>query len=602
MFTYNLASTSFHKTRSTLKHSIPLACSALLFVLPVSHNIANATSGIATSKQQNATQWQDYKVRKGDNLSVIFNRMGLSAKDALEVDAATADKKIFVRLIPGEKMFFLITDNDLQTIRYQISSDTVKVVQRTKGADKYLLSTEKLTANTAIVTENLAPKELSQPIADIQTSSPKEALNGTLKNEQITNNTLQSQLVIEKDATSNLSPEIEPTEEPQVKHTALQQILDQLDDSSDNWVYYTVKPNDNLSAIFLRAGLSMSDVAYIGQSSNVKSFNSMQVGEKIGFVIRAGHLVKVNYIVNQMKNILYTRTSVSKYNVEVFEKSPVTEYRSVAGRINNSFFIDALNAGLSNNVAMNFTKIFGWDVDFSQDVKSGDSFKVVYEELTVDGTKVKNGNIVAAQFDVGGQTLTGIFYKDAQGQAGFYTPEGRSMRKAFLRMPVELARISSKFNLRRKHPIWKTVRPHKGVDYAAKRGTPIMAAGKGTIVFRGRRGEYGNVIIIKHGSGIETLYAHMSGFDKSFTKGSKVSQGQVIGYVGSTGAVTGAHLHYEFRVDGVHKNPLTVKLTKPIGLDPEEMPAFKAIAQKALKKLQFNKEEKLASNSLDINI
>lgn len=583
MFTYNLTLISTFNTRNTLKHSIPVVCSALLLLAPLNSNTAFAISSVNTSDQQQGANWKNYKVRKGDNLSVIFKRVGLTANDALEVNSATAEQKTFVRLIPGEKMDFYIKNNKLQQIRYQISSDTVRVIKSTDDEKKYLLSTELLSTN---------PKTpaLKQPA--INSVQSNETENQLVTNTELTNKPALTEAIVQSAEQA----------EPQSQPAPLQLILEQLDDSSDNWVYYTVKPADNLSTIFRRAGLSQSDVAYVNNSSKAQSFNHMQVGEKIGFVIRSGHLVKVNYIVNQMKNIVYTRSSNTKYDVQVFEKSPVTEYRSVAGSISNSFFIDALNAGLSNNIAMNFTKVFGWDVDFSQDVKSGDSFKVVYEELTVDGTKVRNGNIVAAQFQVSGQTLTGIFYKDAQGEAGFYTPEGRSMRKAFLRMPVELARISSKFNLRRKHPIWKTVRPHKGVDYAAKRGTPIMAAGKGKIIFRGRRGEYGNAIIIKHGSGIETLYAHMSGFNKSFTKGSRVSQGQVIGYVGSSGAVTGAHLHYEFRVDGVHKNPLTVKLTNPIGLDPDEMPAFKIVAQNALKKLQFNKEEKLASNALNTNI
>ena len=578
MFTHNLTLASLLNTRYTLRYSLPLVCcSTLLLIGLFNLNTAFAISNTTALNQQTDSNWTNYEVQKGDNLSVIFKRVGLSAKDALEVDTATKAHKTFVRLIPGEKMKFKIKDNSLLTIRYQISSTTVKVVKRTQNESKYLLSTEKLTASH----QKLTPPNLTTISEETSTTTSAQTAEST---------------------PSNASTPVETLTKNKALPIDLEQILDQLDDSTDNWVYYTVKPNDNLSTIFKRAGLSQLDVAYVNHSTKTQSFNRMQVGEKIGFVIRAGHLVKVNYIVNQMKNILYTRTSTSQYDVQAFEKKPITEYRSVAGNINNSFFIDALNAGLSNNVAMNFTKVFGWDVDFSQDVKPGDSFKVVYEELTVDGTKVRNGNIVAAQFDVGGQSLTGIFFKDSQGAAGFYTPEGRSMRKAFLRMPVELARISSKFNLRRKHPIWKTVRPHKGVDYAAKRGTPIMAAGKGTIIFRGRRGEYGNTIIIKHGSGIETLYAHMSGFNKSFSKGSKVSQGQVIGYIGSTGAVTGAHLHYEFRVDGVHKNPLTVKLTNPIGLDPSEMPAFKIVAQKALEKLKFETEEKIASNPFETSI
>jgi murein DD-endopeptidase MepM/ murein hydrolase activator NlpD len=187
------------------------------------------------------------------------------------------------------------------------------------------------------------------------------------------------------------------------------------------------------------------------------------------------------------------------------------------------------------------------------------------------------------------------------GDVGFYTPEGRSMRKAFLRMPVELARISSKFNPRRLHPISKTVRPHRGVDYAAKSGTPIMASGNGKIVHLGRKGNYGKTIVIQHGTSINTLYAHMSGYYKDLKVGSRVTQGQVIGYIGATGAVTGPHLHYEFRVDGVHKNPLTVKLPKAISLDPTEKKAFSIVAQAALKQLNFAPSDPSIPEKLAIN-
>lgn len=563
----NTAST--FKLNGSLKSTILALGTALALATPLCFSNANAALNEAVNLPSSETAWQKYTVQKGDNLTVIFTRLGLSIKDALEVSKATQKEKTFVRLIPGEKMNFLIEDKKLQKIHYQISKDTVKVIERSSDINNYALSTQKITDKTE-----------SKSII----SQPQEATT----------------LPVDSAATNSTS--IASQSEAEKEQVPLNDVLAQSGDLTDNWVYYTVKPNDNLSAIFMRAGLSHSDVAYVSQASDTHSFNNIRVGEKIGFVIRANHLVKVNYIISQMKNVVYTRESNTKYDVEVFEKKPITEYRQVAGNINNSFFIDALNAGLSNNIAMNFTKVFGWDVDFSQDVKSGDSFKVVYEELTVDGTKVKNGNIVAAEFQVGGQKLTGIFFKDSQGQPGFYTPDGQSMRKAFLRMPVEFARISSKFNLRRKHPIWNTIRAHRGVDYAAKTGTPIMAAGKGKIIYQGRRGDYGKTIIIQHGSGIETLYAHMSGYNNSLKTGSKVSQGQVIGYVGATGKVTGAHLHYEFRVDGVHKNPLTVKLTKPVGLDPEEMPAFKQVAQQALQKLHFEKEEKIASNPLDTNI
>lgn len=583
MLTYSqsIAINAFNSKTSFQRWLSVVISIALLIASPLSFSAsstAEATSEHSSeSAAANSQHWSDYTVRKGDNLSVIFKRVGLKNIDALEVFAATQQQKTFVKLIPGETMRFLIKEEKLQQIRYQISKDTVRVITKSTSPAKYSLSTEILEPQQQIVKTIKA-----------QAATPAPAIT-----------TETAQVTLDKQTTE--TPEPAKVSAAQPEKPQLAAVLAK-EDSNDQWFYYTVKPRDNLSAIFLRAGHSSADLANVINAASKKSFNNMQVGDKVGFASRDGFLIKVNYIHSPLKNTVYTRTSNTQYSVEVFEKKPVTEFKTVSGSINNSFIGDATQAGLSNNVAMNFTKVFGWDIDFSQDVMPGDKFKVVYEELTIDGTKIRNGNIVAAELEVSGQVLTGIFYKDSNGDPGFYTPEGHSMRKAFLRMPVELARISSKFNLRRKHPIWKTIRAHKGVDYAAKRGTPIMASGNGKIIYRGRRGEFGNTIIIKHGSGIETLYAHMSGFNKSLSLGSRVVQGQVIGYVGSTGAVTGAHLHYEFRVDGVHKNPLTVKLTRPAGLAPDELTKFKVVAKQALEKLNANSAQKIASNPIESNV
>jgi murein DD-endopeptidase MepM/ murein hydrolase activator NlpD len=209
---------------------------------------------------------------------------------------------------------------------------------------------------------------------------------------------------------------------------------------------------------------------------------------------------------------------------------------------------------------MELAAIFGWDIDFALDIRRGDHFTVVYQEYYLEGKKVRDGDILAAEFTNQGKSYRAIRYVDADGNAGFYTPEGLSLRKAFLRTPVKFSRISSRFTLHRKHPILNRIRAHKGVDYAAPRGTPIRATGDGKVVFRGRKGGYGRTIVIQHGSKYSTLYGHMSRYNGKVKLGRRVRQGQVIGYVGSSGLATGPHLHYEFRIDGVHRNPLTVKL------------------------------------------
>jgi murein DD-endopeptidase MepM/ murein hydrolase activator NlpD len=206
-------------------------------------------------------------------------------------------------------------------------------------------------------------------------------------------------------------------------------------------------------------------------------------------------------------------------------------------------------------------EIFGWDIDFANDIREGDEFSVLYQRKFQDGAYVSDGRVLSAEFVNQGKTHRAVWFESADGSVkGYYTPEGKGMRKAFLRAPLDFLRVSSKFNPNRRHPISGKVRAHKGIDYAAPTGTPIFAAGDGRIEFAGRKGGYGNAVIIDHGRGITTLYGHMSRFGKSARGGRQVRQGELIGYVGSTGASTGPHLHYEYRVQGVHKNPANIQL------------------------------------------
>jgi murein DD-endopeptidase MepM/ murein hydrolase activator NlpD len=217
---------------------------------------------------------------------------------------------------------------------------------------------------------------------------------------------------------------------------------------------------------------------------------------------------------------------------------------------------------------MELVNIFGWDVDFALDIRKGDRFALLFEEHYLDGDKLRDGKILAAEFTSRGDTYRAVLFTDPQGNSQYYSPDGKSMRKAFLRSPVDFRRISSKFQPERYHPVLGKKRPHRGVDYAAKTGTPIKAAGDGKVIFRGRKGGYGNTVVLQHGGNITTLYAHMSKFRRGVSSGSRVKQGQIIGYVGATGLATGPHLHYEFRINGSHRNPLTVKLP-----DAEPIPA-----------------------------
>jgi murein DD-endopeptidase MepM/ murein hydrolase activator NlpD len=209
---------------------------------------------------------------------------------------------------------------------------------------------------------------------------------------------------------------------------------------------------------------------------------------------------------------------------------------------------------------MELAGIFGWDIDFALDLRAGDRFSVLYDEQYLNGRKIGNGDILAARFTNQGVTYTALRFVGPDGSAAYYTPEGQPMRKEFLRAPLDFTRVSSDFNPKRLHPLFKTVRPHNGIDYAAPRGTPVYAAGGGKVIAAGYSNSRGNYVDIQHNGKYTTRYYHLDRF--RVKAGQVVKQGQVIGTVGSTGYATGPHLHYEFLVDGAHRNPRTVALPK----------------------------------------
>ena len=269
---------------------------------------------------------------------------------------------------------------------------------------------------------------------------------------------------------------------------------------------------------------------------------------------------------------------------------------SVHGVVNTSLSSDGLAAGLSTELILQLVNIFAWDIDFATNLRQGDQFTVVYEE-TGGNNASSESRIVAAEFVNQGRILTAIRYKDDAGNINYYSPEGRPMRKAFLSTPVDFIRISSGFDMQRKHPILNRIRAHKGVDYAARIGTPVKSAGDGEVIFCGNKGGYGQALIIKHGEHYETLYAHLSDFKPGIKNGDQVTQGEVIAYVGQTGLATGPHLHYEFRVDGVHRNPETLSLAQPLPLHAEMLTDFKAQTYPVLAQLNQTKSRTLLAKN-----
>jgi murein DD-endopeptidase MepM/ murein hydrolase activator NlpD len=270
-------------------------------------------------------------------------------------------------------------------------------------------------------------------------------------------------------------------------------------------------------------------------------------------------------------------------------KFNMMQLATAQGTVTSSLEDAANKAGLSQDLVTQLTQIFAWDIDFASNLHSGDKFVVVYERGGFNGAD----DIVAAEFTNKGRTFKAVRYIDKEGFANYYTPEGHALQKAFLTTPVDFARISSHFNLHRRHPVLNRIRAHKGVDYAARTGTPVKATGNGQISFLGRKGGYGQVIIIQHGDRYETVYAHLSGYKKGMKEGSAVRQGEVIGYVGQTGLATGPHLHYEFRIDGIHQNPLTAQATNSIPVKGSELAEFKSQIQDPLSKLNLIKANSL---------
>jgi murein DD-endopeptidase MepM/ murein hydrolase activator NlpD len=329
-----------------------------------------------------------------------------------------------------------------------------------------------------------------------------------------------------------------------------------------------VSRNDTMDRLFRRFELNLGDLASLRNLPELRSqFDRLKPGELLRFMHRGGELVGLERKLSDSETLKVTRAA-DGFTSDVLENPLEIHTRTASATIQNSLFQAAADAQLSDRVAFDLAEIFQYDIDFVLDIQSGDRFTVVYEEVFQDGEPLRIGNILAAKFINDGREYRAVRYVDAAGRGQYFSPDGKSLRKAFIRTPVQFSRVSSRFNPSRRHPVLNLIRAHKGVDYAAPVGTPVRAAGAGRVKFIGRQGGYGNVIELEHGSGVVTVYGHMSRFAAQLRRGQHVDLAQVIGYVGMTGLATGPHLHFEYRVRGVHKNPQTVPLP-----DAEPIPA-----------------------------
>ena len=361
--------------------------------------------------------------------------------------------------------------------------------------------------------------------------------------------------------------------------------------------HITAADGDTLSSIFAKAQLPADTLKDLLTSNrDAQQLTQLKPGQIFHIARNAnGELESLRSRLSSLESIEVSRTAQG-FSVKREQLKPASHQAYAHGVIDSSLFAATKRAGLPHSLAMELANIFDYDIDFALDLRDGDEFEVIYEDNVVDGKKVGSGKILAARFTNRGKTYSAVRYTDRQGSSTYYRADGSSMRKAFIRTPVDFARISSRFTNARFHPVLNKIRAHQGVDYAAPPGTPIKATGDGKVMLAGRKGGYGNTIMIQHGQSYRTLYGHMQRFAAGVRTGSQVKQGQIIGYVGTTGLSTGPHLHYEFQINGKHVDPLSQKLPMADPLAGAERKRFLQQSQPLLARMEQERSSLLAMN------
>ena len=351
--------------------------------------------------------------------------------------------------------------------------------------------------------------------------------------------------------------------------------LSEMPSSVENKRIHEVSKGESLSVIFEDKSVPLNTAYKIFNFDENDLLSSIMPGDKMQFSYIGDELISIEIIKDEINSILIkTKDEISIKKIE--KKSQIIKSIN-KGVITDSFFKNASQIGIPDSIIMDFAYIFGWDVDFVFDVRKGDAFSVIYETDYSEGEKVSSGDIIFAEFvNKNNRYIAQRFFDDVQGKQ-YFNENGDNVKKAFLRAPLDFAYISSHFNPNRMHPILHKIKAHNGVDYAAKRNTPIMASGDGVISFVGRQSGYGRTIEIKHGGNIKTLYAHLEKFNKSLKVGSKVKQGNIIGYVGDSGQATGTHLHFEFWQGQIRTDPIKVELPSAKPINKNQFPEFKSL-------------------------
>ena len=355
-----------------------------------------------------------------------------------------------------------------------------------------------------------------------------------------------------------------------------------------------IQRGDTIASVLARLRVEdQQAVRFMRSSSEAKALRALAPGR----VVRArttedGRLLDLRY--SNAGALVVVKADGDSFRVE--EQAAPLERRVMmkSGEIRSSLFAATDAARLTDGVADQIADIFSTDIDFHKDLRRGDKFTVVYEMFFDGGEPVKSGKVLAAEFINGGKPHQAVWFQHADGQGAYYTLEGKNIKKTFLRSPLEFSRVTSGFTTARFHPVLQRWRAHTGVDYGAATGTGVKATADGVVDFAGVKGGYGNVVILRHQTKYTTLYGHLSGFGRNIRTGAKVNQGDVIGYVGSTGLATGPHLHYEFRINDVHLDPLTVAMPDAPPITPDRRAAFDAVARPLAMRLGLLRNTNLA--------
>ncbi|MEP7371119.1 MAG: M23 family metallopeptidase [Nitrosospira sp.] len=385
-----------------------------------------------------------------------------------------------------------------------------------------------------------------------------------------------------------------PVEEV-IRGLELPEILPPSDANMTFWRQERIQAGDTIATLLSRLEVSNQDAAnFLRDSRGIKATHQLVSGKIVHVqTTAAGELLLLRYFPGGSEQLVMEKVG----GVFKVSEQPVkleTHIQMKSGVINSSLFAAVDGAGVPDSVATQIVDILASDIDFHRDLRKGDRFTVVYDSLYGNGEPARPGRVLSVEFINQGTPHRAVYFQADNGESGYYTPDGKNLRKAFLRSPLEFSRISSGFSSARFHPILKTWRAHSGIDYAAPTGTRVKAAADGTVMFAGWQGGYGNVVILQHHGQYSTVYGHLSTFAKGLRSGQRVNQGDVIGHVGATGMATGPHLHYEFRFNGVQRDPTRVAMPTANPVSARHMPAFYEYTKPLMARLDMLRGTSLA--------